>query len=115
VDRQGAVKFLTAPAREYETPRVSPDGQQVVVVIGGDIWIYDIYRGILTRLTVRARSWSPFLTPDAKRVTFSSGSGGTAQLRSKPANGSGPEEMLTHSERTIDASSSSPDGQVLPL
>ena len=95
VDRQGAVMSLMAPAREYKTPRLSPDGQQVVVNIGDDIWICVIHRGILTRLTFGAKSRSPPWRPDGKRVTFSSFNGGTCQLWSKLADGSGPEELLT--------------------
>ena len=56
----------------------------------------------------------PLWTPDGKRVTFSSTrAGGPENLFWKAADGSGPAEQLTESERRQVPSSWSPDGQVL--
>jgi len=87
-----------------------------VVNFSGDIWIYSIPRETLTRLTFGGARHRPLWTPDGKRVIFSSWAfDGKEKLFWKPANGSGPEELLTESEhaRGIVASSWSPDGQVL--
>ncbi|HEX5132476.1 MAG TPA: protein kinase [Candidatus Krumholzibacteria bacterium] len=68
VDRKGDVTRVDAPAREYIAPRISPDGKQIVAIIGpslgrGDIWRFDIARQTLTRLTfsgdVVIGSWMP--------------------------------------------------------
>ena len=54
VDHQGKVEPLAAPPRNYNRPRLSPDGRQVaadVFLDEWDIWIYDIPTGELRRLT----------------------------------------------------------------
>ena len=54
VDRQGTVESLPAPSRQYRNPSLSPDGQRLAVTIVGDlfdVWVYDISRNTLTRLT----------------------------------------------------------------
>ena len=117
VDHQGAVEPLTLPPQAYDDPRLSPDGQWLAVQIGpggnSDIWIYHISRGTLTRLTFEGGNL-PLWMPDGKRVTFaSSRAGGAENLFWKPADGSGPAEQLTESERLQRPSSWSLDGQVL--
>jgi Tol biopolymer transport system component len=87
----------------------------VAVSLNRDIWIYDITRQTLSRLTFGGTAQSPLWTPDGKRVTFSSWSGGTSKVFWKAANGSGPEELLTENLGGIEASSWSPDGHVLGL
>jgi serine/threonine protein kinase/Tol biopolymer transport system component len=111
VDRRGAAKSLAAPVRPYENPRLSPDGGEVAVSFNHDIWIYEVSRQTLTRLTFREAAQWPLWTPDGKRVTFS----WMDEVFWKPANSSGPEELLTEGGSGIDASSWSPDGQVLAL
>ena len=54
VNRQGVAEPLSAPPRNYEFPRVSPDGRRVAAGIAeGEIhvWVYDIRRTTLTRQT----------------------------------------------------------------
>ena len=72
VDRHGSAQPLPAPPRVYRGPRVSPTGLQVAVGIGNDVWIYDIPRDTLTRLTFDGNSaaTSSAWTPDGKRVVY---------------------------------------------
>ncbi|TDI16429.1 MAG: serine/threonine-protein kinase, partial [Acidobacteria bacterium] len=77
VNRQGEIDPLPAEAREYIHPSLSPDGQQVAVTIregsNYDVWILDVARGTLTRLTSHpGEDLSPIWTPDGKQVTFMS-------------------------------------------
>jgi Tol biopolymer transport system component len=68
VDRQGREEPLGVPPRAYGDPRLSPDGTQVAV--GAieqevDIWLWDLARPTLTRLTVDpAVDLWPVWTPD---------------------------------------------------
>ena len=104
VDRQGAVEPLAAPLRAYNDPRISPNGQQIAVQIIGvpnDVWIYDIPRETLTRLTFEGDNNYPIWTPDGRQVTFGSARAGDRRnLFWKPADGSGAAERLTTSEHS---------------
>ncbi|MBI4480159.1 MAG: PD40 domain-containing protein, partial [Acidobacteria bacterium] len=114
VDRHGTSQPLPAPARNYRAPKLSPDGRQVAVDIGTDVWIYDIPHDTLTRFTFEGSNASTAAawTPDGKRIVFPSNKGGGApNLFWKPADGSGPEERLTTSQNTQRVGSFSPDGR----
>ena len=115
VDRKGAEQPLPAPPHTYRSPRVSPDGKRVAVVlddVGGQGWIYDIVRDTLTRLTFEAGGTSVLAwTRDGTRLAFNSG--GTLNLYWQAADGSGKAERLTTSENQQLPLSWTPDGQTL--
>jgi len=77
VDSHGREEPLQAPKRNYEFPRLSPDGKEIVVGIGGgsdsgpDIWLYQFASGTLSRLTFKANdAETPIWKPDVRRVTY---------------------------------------------
>jgi Tol biopolymer transport system component len=121
VDRQGEVDPLPAEPREYMSPSLSSDGQQVAVIIregsNYDVWISEVARGSLSRLTSHPQEdFAPIWTPDGKQVTFSSEMAGEfPTLWWRPADGSRPQELLL--EREVGTAriptSWSPDGQTL--
>jgi serine/threonine-protein kinase len=113
VDRKGAAQPLAAPPRSYAITRLSPDGQRVAAQIEDHIWVYDIRRETLTRLTFEGVNRAPMWTADGKRVVFASSRAGPSNLFWKPADGSGSEERLTRSQYPQLPSSSSPDGKFL--
>lgn len=120
VDRKGAVQPRTAPSQDYATPRLSPDGRRLAVTISEnekrDVWVYDLPRGTLTRLTFDGSSRQPIWTPDGRRLTFTSFRGGPAEIFWKPADGSGAEERLVTAQGSgVVAGSWSPDGRALTL
>jgi Tol biopolymer transport system component len=116
VDRKGEERALPQPARGYGTPRVSPDGRLVAVLIEGDIWVGDLARGTLTRLTSQG---SPNImgawTPDGKRIAFGSfREGSPRNLVWQLADGSGAADRLARAKPASQAPTSwSPDGQLL--
>jgi len=115
VDRKGAEQPLAAPPRPYNIPRFSPDGRLLAVetLTPPEIWVYDIPRGTLSRLTFEGGA-RPLWSPDGKRIAFHSARAGKPpNLFWKPADGSGPEERLTTSDHSQTPHSWSPDGQVL--
>jgi eukaryotic-like serine/threonine-protein kinase len=116
VDRRGTEQAVPAPPHNYVLPRVSPDGTRVAAGIeetDSQIWLYDLSRDTLTRLTFEGTgNIDPLWTPDGKRIAFK-GSGN--RLFWQPADGSGAAEALTNSELSGNnvPGSWTPDGQVL--
>jgi serine/threonine-protein kinase len=115
VDRTGAIQPLVLPARPYVSPRISPDGHRVVLWTQGDrnVWVLDLARGTLTRLTPDARNARAIWTPDGTHVTYGSAAGGDETLFWKPPDGNGPAERLSTGDYQQAAASWSPDGQTL--
>jgi len=117
VDRKGAERPLSAPVRAYRSPRISPDGRAMVATIDeqeSHIWLYDLSRETLTRLTFEGRTnLAPAWVPDGKRISFQSNKTGLANIYWELADGSGGLEQLTTSKAPHVPSSFSPDGQLL--
>ena len=63
-------------ANVYESPRFSPDGKQIALTVrlpDIDVWIYDLDRGSLRRITFApGEDEVPVWSPDAKRIAFAS-------------------------------------------
>jgi Tol biopolymer transport system component len=59
-----------------------------------DIWIYDMGRGALARLTFEGQNEFPVWTPDAKWVTYSSRRDGKSAIYRVAADRSGSPELL---------------------
>ena len=123
VDRRGNVSPVLDTLHAYETPRLSPDGERIAVTVREsftDIWVYQVGRGTLTRLSFEpTENETPAWTPDGKRVAYSSARpGGPRVLFWKAADGSTPEEKLFTEETLTDhhhIGSWSPDGRTLAL
>jgi Tol biopolymer transport system component/predicted Ser/Thr protein kinase len=123
LDRKGVAQALPAPPQQYTGVRLSPDGQRALVGIdfsedsensGGsrDIWIYELARGGLTRLTSVGSTLQPRWTPDGRRVAFAS-SVGNHGIYWVPADGSGRPELLLPSQALARLDSWTPDGKML--
>ena len=113
VDRQGNAEPMGAAARDYQYPRLSPDGQSVAVMSDDDIWLFDIARQTLTRLTFSGGSNQPVWTPDGENVAYRSIPEDDNFLFLVRADGSGTEEQLTTGALRQNPTSWSPDGQLL--
>jgi serine/threonine-protein kinase len=118
---QAGTKETTLPMRAqiYGTPKLSPDGKQLAIVVRPegkrDIYVYDVATGISTRLTLTGNNRAPVWTPDGKRVTFlRSGQGEEkSSIFWKSGDGSGEAELLHSSEHTPAPYSWSPNGKYL--
>jgi serine/threonine-protein kinase len=115
VDHKGAAQPLPAPPHAYRNPRLSPDGRQVALDIAEagklDIWIYDLMRDILTRLTFEGLNDFAAWTPDGKRVAYRTQRAGSWNIFWKAADNSGAEERLTTSQLSTSPQSFLPDGR----
>lgn len=116
VDRRGESKPLPMKAQPFVFPRLSSDGQQLIFGNGtgrSDIWLYQVARETLTRLTFDNTNVRPIWTPDGKQITFTSSRAGPLNMFSMPADSSAAPERLLESQYTQFPSSWSPDGQYL--
>ena len=116
VDVKGAAKPLTQDAKAFEDLSLSPDGGEVAMTVEGEpwsIWVYDIGRKTLRRLTFEDDNRDPSWTPDGRRLVYTSLRNGVYGLYWRSADGSGPEEQLLTGKSTMYASSWSPDGRDL--
>jgi len=114
VDRQGREEALSMPVRAHRYPRLSPDGTKVAVEAldqERDIWIWDVARETLTRLTFDpGEDQYPVWTPDRRRVLFRSERSGSFNLFGQAADGTGTVERVTESANEQAPYSVSPDG-----
>jgi len=114
VTRQGKETAITAPPRAYVFPRLSPDGTRVALDIrdqDNDIWIADLARRTLTRLTDSpAPDIYPVWTPDGQRIIFGSARTGKSNLFWQAADNTGPVERLTTSPNPQFPTAIAPDG-----
>ncbi|HEX2463027.1 MAG TPA: protein kinase, partial [Thermoanaerobaculia bacterium] len=116
VDRDGRSSLLTEQPGLYANPRLSPDGKRLsLTVLDGtnwDIWVYDIERGVSTRLTFdEAAETEQIWSPDGEQLVYSSDRDGPDALYRKRADGSGEAERLTQPAFPQWAQSWSPDGR----
>ncbi len=117
VDRKGRETPLKAPPRGYMIPRISPDGENVALMIRdqeNDIWIWDFVNENLRRLTFGPGGGGfPAWTPDSRRLVFRSGRSGRTNLFIQNADGSGAVEQLTASPNEQYSNSVTPDGRYI--
>jgi Tol biopolymer transport system component len=92
-DGTGAATVVVDETSAYTHPRLSPDGNRVVVQTrteagGNEFWIYELNRG--TRIRLNASGTRPIWTPDGKNVIYSQ----LGRLYSIPADDSRKPQLL---------------------
>jgi len=102
-DRAGREHALALAPKEYESPRVSPDGRRIALSTNGSeeaaVWVYDLSEEhAVRRLTFAGRSRLPVWSPDGKRLAFQSDRSGDTAIFVQNADGSGEAERLTTAE-----------------
>ncbi|HEX9725090.1 MAG TPA: protein kinase, partial [Vicinamibacteria bacterium] len=116
VDRDGGTRPLWEERGGYANPRLSPDGKRLSLTVlrnnNWDIWVYDIERGVSTRLTFEESAETEQIwSPDGQYLIFSSDRDGPDNLYRKRSDGSGEIERLSEAEQAQWASSWSADGR----
>jgi serine/threonine-protein kinase len=117
VDRKGREEPIGAPLRAYGTPRLSPDGTRVAVEVydqNADIWIWDLARETLRRLTFDpAGEGMSVWTPDGLQIFYMSTRSGVSNVYRQAADGSGTVDRLVTSAIPQWPTSITPDGRYL--
>jgi Tol biopolymer transport system component/predicted Ser/Thr protein kinase len=123
-DRKGAKSHpLPEPPRRWSGFALSPNGKLIAGSIRdsgttsgsvhSDIWIYDIERRAMTRLTFEGSNDSPVWTPDGRWVTYDSIRNGKHGLYRVPSDKSGQPQLLIETETPAYPSSWTPDATAL--
>ena len=117
VDRLGGVSPLLDETGTYGNPRLSPDGKRLSMNVlrngNWDIWVLDIDRRVMSRLTFdESTDTEQIWSPDGRELLFGSDRGNrpTALYR-KPSDGSGEEQLVAQSDAAMWPTAWSPDGR----
>jgi serine/threonine-protein kinase len=115
VDREGREEPIGAPPRLYVYARLSPDGSRIALDVREgteDIWIWNLERETLTRLTSSPRAdIAPVWSPDGRTVFFASlQENGDYELAGRVADGAGEPMRLTRQRNLLVPMSVAPDG-----
>jgi Tol biopolymer transport system component len=113
LDSAGKTQPLHAAPGFYLTPRFSPDGKRLVVALfsgSSGLWLSDVERDAMLRLTFTAGDNNPVWSPDGKHLAYDSAQTGIFWIRS---DGSGSPQRLTKSGHIVFPYSFSPDGKRL--
>jgi serine/threonine-protein kinase len=120
MDRNGTVSSLRSMPALWSNAQFSPDGRWLATDIyatgtNGDVWIYDLRRDAISRLTFGATNRSPVWTPDGRRIAFDSrrGDGATHNIYWQHADGTGEVQRLTESNNDQESGSWDPSGKFL--
>jgi len=114
----GSNAKLLDTTRSYSDPRLSPDGKKLALHLfdqDNDIWILDIGRGAMTRITFDAKEdETPAWSPDGQWIAFAGsvrdGSPNRAVLRQR-ADGSPGEDLIWQGPNHSHVTDWSPDGK----
>jgi len=123
VDRTGNTTTLIERLGNYSAPALSPDGNRLALGIWesassvNNLWIYDIERGTLSRLTFSEdMDFYPQWSPDGTQIYFTSTrEASVPNVYVKPSDGTGAATRITNSTEPQILRSVSPDGQTLLL
>jgi serine/threonine-protein kinase len=109
LDDAGNMSTLLPVPGNYSFPTLSPDGHRLALMSAGDIWVYELGRGRMTRLTSDGGYGFPVWTTDGQYLVFRGASG----MLWTRADGTGQPEALTQSSNPQNPQSFTPDGKQL--
>src|ERR1051326_2642694 len=117
LDNSGRTRPLVPTPGFYLQPQFSPNGRRLALVkiarSDRDIFIYDLQRDTMTRLTVGTQATHPTWSPDGKHIVFGFGSNGGPGLGWIGADGSGEVRRLLDSKNPVAPHSFFPGGRRL--
>jgi eukaryotic-like serine/threonine-protein kinase len=104
---------------EAYSPQLSPDGRRALVILGdpnNDIWVYELDRGVRTRLTTAAQvTVSPLWSPDGSEIIFCAQNltveSAEFQLSTMASDGAGGRKIIYRSKERVEPTDWSRDGR----
>jgi serine/threonine protein kinase len=118
LDRTGKALSTVGDLKAYSfNISLSPDGKRVATAHNQDIWVFELERGVDTRLTFEpGPEFGPFWRGDGSRIVYTATN--PYALYQKPANGAGSPELFFTPAKELGATLASewtPDGRYLSL
>jgi len=112
VDSTGGNEPLAAKPGAYLSVNLSPDGKRAALMVGeaatADLWVYDLQRDAMTRLTFGGTNRFPSWSPDGQFLVYAAAGKGIFQVR---ADGAGPPQILMPGKDIKVPGSFMPDGK----
>ena len=119
VDREGAVTQIVEERSSWAQPRISPDGRRLllrkVMTPNCSLWIHDLTRQTLTRITFDEDTHDPLWHPTGDAVIYAGGAEPERNLRSVSADGTGEPQPAVEVEASLRPASWTRDGRLLAL
>jgi serine/threonine-protein kinase len=111
LDSGGKAQPLPLKSGTFGNPRLSPNGSRLALASAEDLWVYELQRETMTRLTHQLGASYPVWTPDGRHLAFQARTaGGIFWARS---DGSGTPQPLTQRNIPQFPTSFTPDGKRL--
>jgi len=121
VGRDGVASLVdSSMVGDFNSLALSPDGSRLAVSFhtpaGLNIWIKQLDRGPMTRLTFSGRDRRPAWSPDGRQVAFVRDSGpAVGDVYARNVDGSGGDRLMAHLDRPVQEVTWSGDGRWLVL
>ncbi len=117
LDTRGRLEAVPLPPAPLGGVDVAPDLQQLAMTVetesGADLWLGDLRRGAVSRLSVDGRSTSPTWRPDGLEIAFAYSKAGPFNLFTRPTTSDAAPQPLVESPWNQLPTSWSPDGREL--
>jgi Tol biopolymer transport system component/predicted Ser/Thr protein kinase len=117
VSRNGKESSASPTVRGYEDISIAPDRKLAALTIPADpvwnIWVLDLERGNLNRLTFTGDNRDPLWSPDGRHIAYTSYRDGHFGIYWSTVDGSSPEQRLTSTQFEPSAAAFTPDGKKL--
>ena len=112
-NRAGKTDLVNDLKRPYASPRIAPDQTRLALWTEysvTNVWVYELQRSTLTKVSYGSDDHSAAWSPDGKRVAFESSRSGVHHIYVQSADGTGSAEQLTSGEYDQYLGDWSPDG-----
>jgi serine/threonine-protein kinase len=118
LDAAGKVTPLLVKPGAYSRLRVSPDGNRITMALasdkGSDIYVYDLRRDSMTRLTFNEqRNSSPIWSHDGQHIAYSAGAPTGVNIEWVRSDGGGQRVRLLENPAMLELYAFTPDGKRL--
>jgi hypothetical protein len=114
MDHTGKVINIKADVKPYAYPAISPDGKRIALILQGssfDVWVDDLERDTLTRVSFGADDYRPHWSADGKMLGYDSSKSGHQQVYVKWGIAQGGETVATDGPENKEFYGFTPDGR----